>query len=71
MVITYTTWYQIRLLFKLDVNGVIQRKLPEEIEIIRYANRIGSQAHVEVMRAARPGAMEYQLESTFLSYCYR
>ena len=55
----------------LDDGCDIQKKLPEEVEIIRYANRIGSQAHAEVMKATRPGAMEYQLESTFLSYCYR
>ncbi|GIL91640.1 hypothetical protein Vretimale_9601 [Volvox reticuliferus] len=45
-------------------------KIPEEVEIIRYANRIGSQAHVAMMRIARPGIMEYQLEATFLHCCY-
>ncbi|EFJ47271.1 hypothetical protein VOLCADRAFT_61655, partial [Volvox carteri f. nagariensis] len=45
-------------------------KIPEEIEIIRYANRIGSAGHVAMMRCARPGLMEYQLESTFLHHCY-
>ena len=64
------------LMYRMDLisrspNHNVQKKLPEEIEIIRYANRIGSQAHVEVMRTARPGDMEYRLESTFLSYCYR
>ncbi|KAG2491924.1 hypothetical protein HYH03_009659 [Edaphochlamys debaryana] len=45
-------------------------KTPEEVEVIRYANRIGSEAHIAMMRAARPGLMEYQLESTFLHHCY-
>ena len=38
---------------------------------MRYSSRISSEAHCEVMRkAAKPGAMEYQLESTFLHHCY-
>ncbi|XP_054725029.1 xaa-Pro dipeptidase-like [Uloborus diversus] len=45
-------------------------KSPLEIEIIRYANRISSEAHKEVMRRIRPGMKEYQLESIFLHYCY-
>ncbi|GAX85630.1 hypothetical protein CEUSTIGMA_g13045.t1 [Chlamydomonas eustigma] len=46
------------------------RKTPEEIAIIRYANQVGSKAHVELMRTCKPGDMEYHLESRFLSYCY-
>ncbi|GFR50246.1 hypothetical protein Agub_g12432, partial [Astrephomene gubernaculifera] len=45
-------------------------KIPEEIEIIRYVNKIGSEGHIAMMRACRPGVMEYQLESTFLHHCY-
>lgn len=37
---------------------------------MRYANEIGSAAHLEVMRKAKPGLMEYQLESLFLHHCY-
>uniref|UniRef100_A0A061RJ50 Xaa-Pro dipeptidase n=1 Tax=Tetraselmis sp. GSL018 TaxID=582737 RepID=A0A061RJ50_9CHLO len=46
------------------------RKTPLEIEVMRYANRIASEAHIKAMRECRPGMMEYQLESAFLSHCY-
>lgn len=45
-------------------------KTPEEIEIMRYTNKISSEAHIEVMRSIRPGMTEYQLESIFRHYCY-
>ena len=45
-------------------------KTPEELEVMRYASRVSSAAHVATMRATRPGMMEYQLESTFLHHCY-
>jgi Xaa-Pro aminopeptidase len=32
-----------------------KRKTQEEIEIIRYANQVGSKAHVELMRTCKPG----------------
>ncbi|MCO5612386.1 hypothetical protein L7F22_066653 [Adiantum nelumboides] len=41
-----------------------------ELDLLRFVNQISSQAHVEVMRAARPGMKEYQLESLFLHYVY-
>ncbi|CAD7698924.1 unnamed protein product [Ostreobium quekettii] len=44
-------------------------KLPEEQAIMRYANVIGSQAHVAMMHACQPGMMEYQLEATYLHHC--
>jgi Xaa-Pro dipeptidase len=46
------------------------KKSEHEINIIRYANRVGSEAHLEVLRRCRPGLHEYQLESTFLHHCY-
>ncbi|KAK9848336.1 hypothetical protein WJX84_000611 [Apatococcus fuscideae] len=46
------------------------RKTPEELAVLKYANKIGSAAHVEVMRQCQPGMMEYGLESTFLHSCY-
>ncbi|GFH08109.1 AMP_N domain-containing protein, partial [Haematococcus lacustris] len=39
-------------------------KTEQEVAILRYANQVGSAAHVAMMRAAEPGLMEYQLEAT-------
>ena len=46
--------------------GCKQSKLPEELAVIRYCNDIGSAAHVELMRYAKPGMMEYQVHQPFL-----
>lgn len=48
----------------------LQHKTPEETEIMRYACAAASRAHVEVMRAAKAGLMEYQLESKYLDCIY-
>jgi len=40
-------------------------KTPAEIEVMRKAGRIGAQAMIEVMKAARPGQYEYELSSLF------
>ncbi|XP_063293730.1 xaa-Pro dipeptidase [Pelobates fuscus] len=45
-------------------------KTDMELEILRYTNRVSSEAHKEVMKAARVGMKEYELESVFLHYCY-
>lgn len=45
-------------------------KTPQEIEIMRYTNKVSSEAHIEVMKSIRPGMTEYQLESIFKHYCY-
>lgn len=45
-------------------------KTPQEIEVLRYTNKISSEAHIEVMKSIRPGMTEYQLESIFKHYCY-
>ncbi|HET8781863.1 MAG TPA: Xaa-Pro aminopeptidase [Pyrinomonadaceae bacterium] len=38
-------------------------KTPEEIEIMQTAADIAAEAHVEAMKAARPGMQEYQIEA--------
>ena len=37
-------------------------KTDSELEVMRYVNRVSSEAHVRVMRAMRPGLFEYQAE---------
>jgi Xaa-Pro aminopeptidase len=41
-------------------------KMPDEIATMRRAADISGAAHVRAMRAAQPGAMEYQLEAELL-----
>ena len=38
-------------------------KTPEEIEIMQRAADIAAEAHVEAMKAVRPGMMEYEVEA--------
>ncbi|XP_033095698.1 xaa-Pro dipeptidase-like isoform X2 [Anneissia japonica] len=45
-------------------------KTPQELEILRYTNKISSEAHMEIMRKIRPGMKEYEMESLFQHYCY-
>ena len=45
-------------------------KTPREQEVLKYANKIASMAHVEVIKSIKPGMMEYQLESLFKHVCY-
>ena len=37
-------------------------KSEEELQVLRYVNRVSSEAHKEIMRRIRPGWMEYQAE---------
>ena len=40
-------------------------KTPEELRLMRHVSAVTSMAHVDVMRAIKPGMLEYQLESLF------
>ncbi|MDP2916073.1 MAG: aminopeptidase P N-terminal domain-containing protein [Candidatus Aminicenantes bacterium] len=46
-------------------------KTPAEIEVQRRSGRIGVQAMTEVLKAARPGQMEYELSALFEYVCKR
>ncbi|MCJ8733054.1 hypothetical protein PDJAM_G00218570 [Pangasius djambal] len=41
-----------------------------ELEVLRYTNRISSEAHKEIMKHVKPGHKEYEMESLFRHYCY-
>ena len=43
-------------------------KSPEEIEVMQRAADIAAEAHVEVMKTARPGMMEYEVEAMVEAY---
>jgi Xaa-Pro dipeptidase len=45
-------------------------KSAEEVEVLRYANKISSAAHKKVMQTIKPGMKEFQLESVFHHHCY-
>ncbi|ESO13045.1 hypothetical protein HELRODRAFT_153989 [Helobdella robusta] len=42
-----------------------------ELDVLRYVNKISSEAHKEVMLTMKPDMFEYQGESAFLNYCYK
>jgi Xaa-Pro dipeptidase len=45
-------------------------KSEAEIALLQRVNDIGSDAHIATIRHAKPGLMEFQLESLFLHHCY-
>ncbi|PNJ09201.1 PEPD isoform 4 [Pongo abelii] len=71
---SYATW-----MGKFEVNNTILHpeivecrvfKTDMELEVLRYTNKISSEAHREVMKAVKVGMKEYELESLFEHYCY-
>eukprot|EP00916_Digyalum_oweni_P001781 GHVL01003433.1.p1 GENE.GHVL01003433.1~~GHVL01003433.1.p1 ORF type:complete len:499 (+),score=45.55 GHVL01003433.1:1-1497(+) len=44
-------------------------KSDTELALLRYVNRISSEAHKAVMKNMQPGMYEYQAESVFKNYC--
>jgi Xaa-Pro dipeptidase len=46
------------------------KKSEAEVDLMTYTYALASAAHVATMRAAKPGAMEYQLEALFLHHAY-
>lgn len=53
-----------------DIESIVHEmrlfKDPDEIEIMRQAAAISSQAHIRAMRSCKPGKREYQLEAELL-----
>mmetsp|Transcript_51697 Transcript_51697/g.160902 ORF Transcript_51697/g.160902 Transcript_51697/m.160902 type:complete len:508 (-) Transcript_51697:307-1830(-) len=45
-------------------------KTSAELEVLKFANRVSSKAHITVMQKVKPDMMEYQMEADFLHYCY-
>jgi len=45
-------------------------KTPYELDVLRYASKISSEAHKHLMRTIRPGMTEFQAEATFLHHVY-
>jgi len=45
-------------------------KTPMELDVLRYASQITSEAHKHLMRTVKPGMTEYQCEATFLHHIY-
>ena len=46
-------------------------KTEEELQLMRYINKISSLAHLEVMKRCHPGMKEYELEALFLYLTYK
>lgn len=46
-------------------------KSPAEIELLREAGRIGVKAHIEMMKATKPGVYEYEMAAVFEYVCMK
>lgn len=63
--------------FQVDENALFPEivecrviKTKDELDLLRYVNKMSSLAHIEVMKQIRPGMMEYEMESLFQHYIY-
>ncbi|XP_019722335.1 xaa-Pro dipeptidase [Hippocampus comes] len=45
-------------------------KTDMELEVLRYTNKVSSEAHKIIMKSVKPGQKEYEMESLFQHYCY-
>nr|XP_057944640.1 xaa-Pro dipeptidase [Doryrhamphus excisus] len=45
-------------------------KTDMELEVLRYTNKVSSEAHKMVMKHVKPGQKEYEMESLFQHYCF-
>ncbi|WP_342228022.1 Xaa-Pro aminopeptidase [Rickettsiella endosymbiont of Rhagonycha lignosa] len=54
-----------------SVHEMRLKKSPTELDCLRQAAHISSQAHLRAMRACRPGLYEYQLEAELMYEFYR
>lgn len=45
-------------------------KSEEELDALRFANKLSSEAHIKVMEQFQPGMAEYQAEAIFRYHCY-
>ncbi|XP_077446304.1 xaa-Pro dipeptidase [Stigmatopora argus] len=45
-------------------------KTDMELEVLRYTNKVSSDAHKMIMKSVKPGQQEYEMESLFQHYCY-
>eukprot|EP01120_Amphizonella_sp_Union-15-10_P016058 TRINITY_DN8360_c0_g1_i2.p1 TRINITY_DN8360_c0_g1~~TRINITY_DN8360_c0_g1_i2.p1 ORF type:complete len:533 (+),score=101.03 TRINITY_DN8360_c0_g1_i2:133-1599(+) len=45
-------------------------KSPEELKLLKYVNKISSEAHIKVMEMVYPGMKEFEIESTFYHHVY-
>lgn len=44
-------------------------KNEEELDLMRYANKLSAKGHIEAMKRAKAGAMEFELEAAFQHSC--
>ncbi|KDO33890.1 hypothetical protein SPRG_01770 [Saprolegnia parasitica CBS 223.65] len=45
-------------------------KSPKELDLLRWVNRLSSNAHIKVLETIEPGMVEFHAEANFLHACY-